>query len=64
MSSGRKQVIASQTLEARQTRAVSITCAAMLLQGTGDMERVFALADEFQDYIDGRSPEPRADSYR
>ena len=64
MTSGRKQVIASQSVDARQTRAVAITCAAMLLQGSNDMERVFVLADEFQDYIDGRAPEPKADKFR
>lgn len=60
----RKSIIASQSIEARQTRAVAITCASMILHGTGDMERVFALADEFQDYIDGKCPEPKADKLR
>lgn len=63
MSSGRKQVIASQSLEARQTRTVAITCASMILHGTEDYQAVFALADEFQDYIEGRAPEPKADKF-
>ena len=66
MSAARKLVIASQSVEARQTRAIALVCAALIVsrQDSPTLSAATALADEFQDYIDGRAPEPHADVLR